>query len=74
MGDEKTVSLTYEGQEVKFCCKPCIKDFNKDPKSYIGKMAAQVKAAEQPAADGDAKAQPAKPDHGHKHDDHGHQH
>ena len=31
---------TYEGQEVKFCCKGCLKDFNKDPKKYIAKLAA----------------------------------
>jgi len=34
----KPVSLNYEGQEVLFCCKSCIKDFNKNPKKFIAKL------------------------------------
>lgn len=33
MGDY--VSMVYKGQEIKFCCKPCIKKFNKDPEKYM---------------------------------------
>ena len=29
------VRLVVDGQEVKFCCKDCIDDFNKDPKKYL---------------------------------------
>jgi YHS domain-containing protein len=25
----------YEGREIKFCCKGCVKDFKKDPAKYI---------------------------------------
>ena len=26
------------GREIKFCCKSCLKDFNKDPDGYIKKI------------------------------------
>ncbi|HEY5043481.1 MAG TPA: YHS domain-containing protein [Verrucomicrobiae bacterium] len=35
----KPVTLVYKGQEMKFCCKDCVKDFNKDPDKYIKKLA-----------------------------------
>lgn len=42
----KPVKLTYKGQEMIFCCKDCVKDFNKDPDKYIKKLAEeQAKAA-----------------------------
>jgi len=25
----------YEGREIKFCCKGCLKDFKKEPAKYI---------------------------------------
>jgi YHS domain-containing protein len=25
----------YEGREIKFCCKGCVKDFKKEPAKYI---------------------------------------
>ena len=25
----------YKGREIKFCCKGCLKDFNKEPDKYI---------------------------------------
>jgi YHS domain-containing protein len=28
----------YEGREIKFCCKGCLKDFKKDPANYIKKV------------------------------------
>ena len=34
----KPVVLTYEGQEMKFCCKDCVKKFNKEPAKYIKLM------------------------------------
>lgn len=34
----KVITKTHDGQEVKFCCKPCIKKFDKDPARYIGKL------------------------------------
>jgi hypothetical protein len=30
--------FTYQGQEVKLCCKGCLKDFNKEPAKYIKKI------------------------------------
>lgn len=36
MGDP--ISYNHNGQEVKFCCKPCIKKFNKDPEKYLKKI------------------------------------
>ena len=26
------------GREIKFCCKSCLKDFNKDPQGYLNKI------------------------------------
>jgi YHS domain-containing protein len=28
----------YEGREIKFCCKGCLKDFKKEPAKYIKKL------------------------------------
>ena len=46
-GHGEPVSKVYEGQEVKFCCKPCIKKFDKDVAGNLKKIA--DKAAEKPA-------------------------
>lgn len=37
MGDPYV--FTHEGQEVKLCCKSCLKDFNKKPEKYMKKVA-----------------------------------
>ena len=34
----KPFVFTYEGQEVKLCCKSCQKDFKKDPAKYLKKI------------------------------------
>ena len=34
----KPYSFTHEGQEVKLCCKSCLKDFKKDPAKYVKKI------------------------------------
>jgi hypothetical protein len=36
--DMKPHVFTYQGQEVKLCCKSCLKDFNKTPAKYIKKI------------------------------------
>ena len=36
MGGER--KLVYQGQEVKFCCAPCVKKFNKNPGKYLSKL------------------------------------
>ncbi|MDA9961667.1 hypothetical protein N9D63_02170 [Opitutales bacterium] len=28
----------HEGVSVKFCCKPCLKKFNKEPEVYLAKL------------------------------------
>ncbi len=28
----------YKGREIKFCCKGCLKDFNKEPEKYVKKI------------------------------------
>ena len=34
----KPYVFTHEGQEVKLCCKDCLKDFKKDPAKYMKKI------------------------------------
>ncbi len=33
MGDP--IVRVYDGQEVKFCCAPCVKEFELDPEYYL---------------------------------------
>ncbi len=35
----------YQGREIKFCCKGCLKDFKKDPAKYL-KMIDEAAAKE----------------------------
>lgn len=42
MGD--AVVVVREGREIKFCCKGCIKDFDKNPAAYIKQIEAAEKA------------------------------
>ena len=36
LGEHGTpVKVTSEGTDVYFCCKSCLKDFNKDPKKFV---------------------------------------
>ena len=37
MGDP--IVRVYNGQEVKFCCMPCVEEFDSDPEFYLEKMA-----------------------------------
>ena len=43
LGDKPYV-FTHEGQEVKLCCKDCLKDFKKDTAKYTKKIADAEKA------------------------------
>lgn len=36
MGGE--IRIVHNGQEVKFCCKPCVGKFKKNPGKYLGKI------------------------------------
>src|SRR5512136_796720 len=53
----KPYVFVYQGQEIKLCCKGCLKDFNKEPAKYIKKLTEARKSAK------DAKA--ATPAHDH---------
>jgi hypothetical protein len=44
----------YQDREIKFCCKGCLKDFNKAPAKYIKKLETAEKAEK------NAKPAPAK--------------
>jgi len=37
-GMGKEYVFTHEGQEIKLCCKSCLKDFKKDPAKYMKKI------------------------------------
>lgn len=34
----KVVVKSYEGLEIKFCCKPCVKKFDANPAKYLGRL------------------------------------
>ena len=36
-------AFVHEGQEIKLCCKPCLKDFNKEAAKYLKKLEAGKK-------------------------------
>lgn len=44
VSDEKLGSMgapyvtVHEGQEIKFCCKSCLPDFEKEPAKYLSKL------------------------------------
>ena len=39
--------FTYQGRELKLCCKGCLKDFNKEPAKYIKKLEEAEKAGKE---------------------------
>ena len=39
----KPVVFAYKGQEIKLCCKDCKPKFDKDPATYMKKLAEEVK-------------------------------
>jgi len=43
MGDPYV--FTYQGREIKLCCKGCKKDFDKEPAKFIKKLEAAEKGA-----------------------------
>jgi YHS domain-containing protein len=34
----KPYVFVHKGQEIKLCCKSCLKDFNKEPEKYLKKL------------------------------------
>lgn len=47
MGDP--VIYKYKGREIRFCCKNCVKDFEKDPAKYLKKLDDAEKATSRPS-------------------------
>ena len=39
----KPYTFTHDGQEVRLCCKSCLKDFKKEPAKYMAKIKAAQK-------------------------------
>jgi len=35
---EPPTILQYQGREVRFCCKDCVKDFQKNPEKYMKRL------------------------------------
>jgi len=36
MGDP--ITKVYNGQEIKFCCQPCVEEFEQNPEEYLAKL------------------------------------
>ncbi len=34
----KVVTKVYDGRQIKFCCKPCVKKFEANPAKYLSKL------------------------------------
>jgi len=32
------ITKVYNGQEVKFCCKPCVKEFEAEPAKFLARL------------------------------------
>jgi YHS domain-containing protein len=41
MGDP--ITKVYNGREVKFCCKPCVEEFEAEPAKYLAQLDATIK-------------------------------
>jgi len=50
MGDPYV--FEYEGREIKFCCKGCVKDFKKEPAKYLKKIDEEEAKAKKAKSDG----------------------
>ena len=37
-GMGKPFEYVHQGQQIKFCCKNCLPDFEKDPAKYLAKL------------------------------------
>ena len=44
-GMGETIDTLYQGQLIRFCCKGCIKSFNKNPDKYLKVIDAAKKSA-----------------------------
>jgi YHS domain-containing protein len=62
-GMGEAVVVVRDGREIKFCCKGCIKTFDKDPATFIKK----IDAAEKAKADTKAATMPGTDYAAHQH-------
>ena len=42
-GTSDTVDALYDGRLIRFCCKGCVKSFNKKPEKYLKELDAAAK-------------------------------
>jgi YHS domain-containing protein len=42
-GSNDTVDALYDGRLIRFCCKGCVKSFNKKPEKYLKELDAAAK-------------------------------
>jgi hypothetical protein len=61
----KPYLFVHQGQEIKLCCKSCLKDFNKEPAKYLKELAEAQKDGKQKAPSAPAKGHNT--DGGHNH-------
>jgi len=38
------ITRVYDGQEVKFCCRPCIRKFEANPPRYLARLPNETKS------------------------------
>lgn len=58
---EEDISTNYNGRTVYFCCKSCLRDFNKNPEEYLANLPTLASFAEEHDDHGES---------GHDHSDH----
>lgn len=76
---EADIHTEYKGETIYFCCKSCLRDFNKDPESYLANLATTSEGAdhgehEHASASSQGHGSTGESEHGdsdHDHSDHG---
>jgi hypothetical protein len=63
----KPYVFTYQGREIKLCCKSCLKDFNKEPAKFIKKLEEAEKSAAKPGGSAAKGGQGHEGHGGHQH-------
>jgi YHS domain-containing protein len=43
--DPQVAPVVFNGQEYRFCCRGCVKKFNRDPEKYAARLAASTSRA-----------------------------
>ena len=64
------VNVVYNNRLVRFCCDECVKDFLKEPHTYLEKLDKGITPEKSTSQQHDHDKSPAGHDHGHQH--HGH--